>query len=512
MTFAVALREGDEPGRVAIDGGGRAHVALRRGGAVLTLDLTSGAVLARREVCAAPRGVAWSAERGDVYVACAGGELVAMPPAGGAPTRTTRLDLDLRDVVPMGDRLLVTRLRSAETLVVDTTGAVTTRVAMTAPTGTAPGVARRAVPSPAGGAWVLHQRAGDAPVQVTSTGYYRAATPSLECAGTDGVTRPGLTWVRPPLPMVTLPDIPSAALAVDVAVDANATRVAVAVPGALGATTAFGEAPVTQLRVFSTTQTSRCLAVDATAQPSDGEVVAVAFAASRGLVAQTRAPAALFLADAGVTVALGAPLRDDPGHRLFHTNPTGFVACATCHVEGEDDGRVWTFAPASPRRTPYLRGGILGTEPFHWAGDLADIDALVREVMVRGMRAPAPDAAGVQALARWVDALPSRAAPAVAPDAVARGAALFRDPAVGCAGCHDGPHLTNGQTVDVGTGGSFQVPPLRGLAWHAPYLHNGCAATLRERFSACGGGDQHGHTSQLSAAQLDDLAAYLASL
>jgi len=44
-------------------------------------------------------------------------------------------------------------------------------------------------------------------------------------------------------------------------------------------------------------------------------------------------------------------------------------------------------------------------------------------------------------------------------------------------------------------------------------LHDGRAATLRDRFDpAIGGGDQHGHTSQLSAAQLDDLLAYLASL
>ena len=55
---------------------------------------------------------------------------------------------------------------------------------------------------------------------------------------------------------------------------------------------------------------------------------------------------------------------------------------------------------------------------------------------------------------------------------------------------------------------------LVGIASRAPFMHDGCAKTLKERFTntACGGGDQHGKTSQLSDAQLDDLVAYLESL
>jgi hypothetical protein len=41
-----------------------------------------------------------------------------------------------------------------------------------------------------------------------------------------------------------------------------------------------------------------------------------------------------------------------------------------------------------------------------------------------------------------------------------------------------------------------------------------CAATLKERFTkaACGGGDNHGKTSHLSAEQVNDLTAYLETL
>ena len=49
----------------------------------------------------------------------------------------------------------------------------------------------------------------------------------------------------------------------------------------------------------------------------------------------------------------------------------------------------------------------------------------------------------------------------------------------------------------------------------APFMHDGCAKTLLERFditSTCGGGDQHGKTSHLTQAQIDDLIAYLDTL
>jgi cytochrome c peroxidase len=65
----------------------------------------------------------------------------------------------------------------------------------------------------------------------------------------------------------------------------------------------------------------------------------------------------------------------------------------------------------------------------------------------------------------------------------------------------------------VGTGGTFQVPGLLGLALRAPYMHNGCAKTLDQRFeAACGGGDKHGVTSKLTKEQLADLIAYLKTL
>jgi mono/diheme cytochrome c family protein len=118
-----------------------------------------------------------------------------------------------------------------------------------------------------------------------------------------------------------------------------------------------------------------------------------------------------------------------------------------------------------------------------------------------------------RALKHYLD---SMRAPAIStqPDSasVARGAALFASEQTGCTGCHNGPRLSNDAVIDVGTGdGPMKVPALHELATHAPYLHNGCATTLADRFGPCGG-DAHGSTAGLDASDIQDLVSYLSTL
>jgi cytochrome c peroxidase len=117
-----------------------------------------------------------------------------------------------------------------------------------------------------------------------------------------------------------------------------------------------------------------------------------------------------------------------------------------------------------------------------------------------------------RALGAWLDRV--RAPRGVITDAaaVARGAELFDAAEVGCRSCHTGELYTNNKLANVGTARTVKVPSLVGVGGRAPYMHDGCAATLHERFGACGGGDNHGHTSQLTPAELADLVAYLESL
>src|SRR5688572_6536962 len=113
----LELEPGDEPGRV-IEGDDRVvYVALRRAGEIVRLDLDGGE-LSRGYACPAPRGMAYDPAQREIHVACAGGELVTLS-ADLEPVRTLQIERDLRDVVMLGDQLVVSKFRSAEVLVIE---------------------------------------------------------------------------------------------------------------------------------------------------------------------------------------------------------------------------------------------------------------------------------------------------------------------------------------------------------------------------------------------------------
>ncbi|WP_438026314.1 c-type cytochrome [Sorangium sp. So ce233] len=519
----VRLEHGDEPGRLVEDASGRVHVALRRAGAVVTLDIESRSVVERREVCRAPRGVAYDAARDAIHVACAGGELVTLPAAGGPAVRKLRPAADLRDVVVEGDRLLVSRFKSAETLVIGADGAVLSR--RTLPvfeasgfSGTStytPSVAWRMAPLPRGGALMLHQRAMSSQVTLSPGGYYQAGScdgnivhgtiSTIDPANADGES-------RAPAPAAALTSV---SLPVDIAVAPDGERVAMVAAG-------NDLVVITTLDAMAAGEQGNCHPESAP-RPLGAQPIAVAFDGRGDIVVQLREPAGLEVLSEPVglvsmsqrTIALpGATVRDT-GHEMFHRPPNGVsaVACASCHPEGHEDGRTWNFDPVGQRRTQAMGGGILQTAPLHWSGDLMDLDGLMGEVFVSRMGGPTPGARRLDLMARYIDSLP--AFPASPPEdeaAVARGAALFHDKKVACADCHSGPMLTNNRNEDVGKDEILQVPSLIGIAGRAPFMHDGCAATLHDRFDPRCGGDKHGDVSGLTPAQIDDLVAYLESL
>jgi cytochrome c peroxidase len=238
-------------------------------------------------------------------------------------------------------------------------------------------------------------------------------------------------------------------------------------------------------------------------------VIAIAVASDGTMLMQSREPAAI--AVGGSWIDLADTSVADTGHAIFHRATPAGISCASCHPEGSDDGHAWTFEGIGTRRTPPLDIGIIGTEPFHWDGDIANLDALMAEVYVRRMSGNRPTQEHVASVSAWVATLAPPPRPA-ATDAAAveRGRALFHHGDVGCATCHRGPRYMRSGSIDVGTGGAFQVPSLLGLANRPGYMHNGCASSLTERFGpACGGGEAHGQTAHLSQAQIGDLVAFL---
>jgi CxxC motif-containing protein (DUF1111 family) len=127
-----------------------------------------------------------------------------------------------------------------------------------------------------------------------------------------------------------------------------------------------------------------------------------------------------------------------------------------------------------------------------------------------GVHESAPRMNGFQ---NWIFSMKSPAPLRAATDETAvRGQAVFN--AARCGSCHSGIRFTNNQTVDVGTSDEpLQVPSLVGVGYRAPFLHDGCAKTLVDRFNPdCGGGELHGATAELGTAQIADLVAFLETL
>lgn len=212
-------------------------------------------------------------------------------------------------------------------------------------------------------------------------------------------------------------------------------------------------------------------------------------------------------------IALPGTAHNDQGRNVFHQQTRIGVACASCHPEGRDDGIVWDFAVDGQRRTQSLAGNILERAPYHWSADESSLPVLLDDVFAKRMSGGTLTSGQKAALGPWLNRVPAPQSVVADAAAVERGRQIFESGDVGCVACHSGPLLTNNQRTNVGTGGLFKTPSLVGVGARAPFLHDGCAATLMDRFGVCNAGPGvHGDTSNLSPEQLGDLVQYLESL
>jgi mono/diheme cytochrome c family protein len=502
----IDLQRGDEPGRVVEGAGGRIFVALRGTGDVAEIDVPAGSVVARRFVCGAPRGMAWLQSSATLAVACASGTLARLSFDAAAATapvyRSMQLQHpaeDLRDVVAgTGDILWVSSFRGAKLFAVGPTGnAVDTQFSGGQLDGSqlmTRGVAWRMVATPTGIA-MIHQWSSLDQVGAKVAGCGGMDAPEYASADQGSLVQGGLSTMESgsmrELPIGTL-----RAPSVDVAMSSNAEL--------LLANYDRGASLFVSGGIFATLE-------------SVGQVTSVAWAGDTAVLFSREPAMFVFwpkpLAEHGFSaVNLSAASVRSTGHELFHRMTQTGLACASCHPEAGDDGRVWLL-PEGPRRTPSLRGGLSGTAPFHWSGDLNGMQPLMDEVMVRRMGGNPQTEPRNDALLAWLDAQPAHSAPeGIDASAALRGKALFESTAVGCTTCHTGVQGTNNATVDVGTGAAFQVPRLRELGLRAPYFHDGRIGTLEERFLPSAGGELHGHTAQLTAQDRADLVQYLRTL
>lgn len=542
----ISLKPGDEPGRIAEDGEGRVHVALRGAGALVTIDPVSGKLLARRPVCPAPRGVAWDATSDSLWVACATGELVQLPAGGGTATRSLHVERDLRDVIIQNGALAITTFRSSTILRVTRDGSVTRTDRIGATESASPQVAWRAVAMPSGSILLTHQVESTQSVSTVMPGGYGgggiggpggfafedAGLPPLNIAIGESPDASELFEGEGGFPISSVSPPPSSSIVTSAVAEVSAdgdivtnrpiagvlpVDIAVAQDGTTIAGVTPGNAFTRGLSTFfvltgGSKAAERDFPLDPTYQP-----IAVAFDNGGNVILQTREPAQLLavpISGGGNirSVQLSAVTREDTGHDVFHTQAGAEIACASCHPEGGDDGHTWILDQA-PRRTPSLRGTIAGTAPYHWPGDQKDLPTLVNNVYTLRMSGAQLASDQMKALTSWVQTVPAPPAPSwVDPKAASAGRVLFSSTATQCSTCHAGAKLTNNQTVDVGTGGAFQVPPLIGVGWRTPLLHDGCAATIAARFGSACSTQGHGDISKLSSQDIANLTAFLETL
>jgi DNA-binding beta-propeller fold protein YncE len=226
------------------------------------------------------------------------------------------------------------------------------------------------------------------------------------------------------------------------------------------------------------------------------------------------------------------------GKRIFYNaadprmGADSYISCASCHLDGGHDGRVWDFTGRGEglRRTTDLRGRSgTGHGNLHWSGnfdEVQDFEHVIRglfggegflpltpEQFVQLHPTPASGKAGLSAeldaLAAYVESLGPTTVPR-SPHRMENGAYTAvatagrgHFEAQGCAACHSGERLTNSGVTPIGQavlhpgallsalsgsrlGGALQgidTPSLHGLHASRLFLHHGQATALEEVFT-----------------------------
>ena len=251
------------------------------------------------------------------------------------------------------------------------------------------------------------------------------------------------------------------------------------------------------------------------------------------------------------------PSRVLKGKKIFYNaadprmSRDGYLSCASCHADGEQDGRVWDFTDRGEglRNTSTLLGkrGVAEGR-LHWTGNFDEIQDFENDIRnAFGGRGFMPDEkffsgtldqplgehkAGVNAeldaLAAFVTSLekvnpsPHRKADGSLTESGLEGKRIFAR--LDCATCHAGNDFTDSaagavhdiDTIRTHTGkrlgatiAGLDTPTLKGLWETAPYLHDGSAATLLDVITTANPNDMHGKTSGLTSVEQRQLVDYL---
>ncbi|HIM29157.1 MAG TPA: hypothetical protein EYG57_06335 [Planctomycetes bacterium] len=222
-----------------------------------------------------------------------------------------------------------------------------------------------------------------------------------------------------------------------------------------------------------------------------------------------------------------------------------WIACSSCHPDGEPDGRTW-HNPEGLRNTQSM-AGMAFTHPIHWSADrdeVQDFEHTIRGLLmqgrglIRGKVQPAlgPPNKGLSAQLDALAAYSNSHKVALSPfsrdglsEKAKHGRDLFLSAKTKCATCHTGGFFSDStpraadQIVrhNVGTGDddptekmgpAYDTPTLLGIYRTAPYLHHGKAETLEEVLTKYNPDDHHGVTSHLTKSERLSLVEFLKAL
>jgi YVTN family beta-propeller protein len=223
------------------------------------------------------------------------------------------------------------------------------------------------------------------------------------------------------------------------------------------------------------------------------------------------------------------------GAELFHSatdsrlSEDRWISCATCHFDGQPDGRTWEGFPDGPRNTPPLYN-LIETSPYNWSGtwdEVQDVELKIRWLqtgtgLIEDFPVSEPNGAPHANLSIDLDVLTAYLLSLTPPPnpsnfdsaLLERGQQVFEEK--DCGTCHSGAAGTDFQAHDVGTGDpekerrgtAFDTPTLRYLWLSAPYFHDGTAATLMDVFTQPG---EHELIKTVDQADIEALIAYLLS-
>lgn len=196
-------------------------------------------------------------------------------------------------------------------------------------------------------------------------------------------------------------------------------------------------------------------------------------------------------------------------------------SCVSCHPGARADGLNWdqmNDGMGNPKNTKSMLYAHM-TPPAMITGVRADAETAVRAGIKHILFAQFPETDN-KCVDKYLSSIKELPSPYLEKGELSKsaqnGKKLFQQ--AGCADCHKGDYLTDGNKYNVETGieeydgASFDTPSLREIWRTAPYLYDGRAKTIKEVLTTFNKNDKHGKTSNLSEKEIADLETYVLSL